>query len=402
MPSITAIVATYNRCAYLAEAVASLQAQSRPVDQIIIRDDGSSDGTEGFAAPLAAASDGRILYLRSDNGGKSRALNTALQEARGDYIWICDDDDLALPHAAEQLARALEISGAGLAAGRHERFREDPDSGQHEMMGTGYWPDLSTGSVLRHLLEDIFFFQNATLVRRDALERVGPFREDLARSIDYEMFVRLAARYPVEMVDDVLFHQRKHDGARGPAAARHAADQSETVWLEHDRAIFRDFRPVLPLSLYEAMFDTPDPAVRRRAGLLQRGCVYARRNDWDVALADWTEAARIPGPLAATETAILIRAMAGKHGCAPAFRAPVSGQIAGLRRLGNAGPAIAAALGRGAIWRARVAMAARNPAETARIAAFIARTALMAGKQASAPAPEMRENRSLAPEAYRW
>lgn len=280
MSGISAIVPTYNRSDYLAEAVGAIAAQSRPVDEILIWDDGSTDGTEAVGRRLAADSSGRIRYRRSENHGKAHALNAALAEVSGDLIWICDDDDLALPDAAERLEAALTLPQTGLAAGAHDRFRDLPGGAGRQFMGAGYWPDLSHGSILRHLLEDIFFFQNATLIRRSALDRVGPFREDLARSIDYEMFVRLAARYPVAMVDGVMFLQRKHDGARGPAASRHAAAQSEAVWAEADRAIFREYRAILPLSLYEAMFDTPDPQVRRRAALLQRGCVYARRNDW--------------------------------------------------------------------------------------------------------------------------
>lgn len=219
MSGISAIVPTYNRSDYLAEAVGAIAAQSRPVDEILIWDDGSTDGTEAVGRRLAADSSGRIRYRRSENRGKAHALNAALAEVSGDLIWICDDDDLALPDAAERLEAALTLPQTGLAAGAHDRFRDLPGGAGRQFMGAGYWPDLSHGSILRHLLEDIFFFQNATLIRRSALDRVGPFREDLARSIDYEMFVRLAARYPVAMVDGVMFLQRKHDGARGPAAS---------------------------------------------------------------------------------------------------------------------------------------------------------------------------------------
>ena len=273
---ITAIVPTYNRCAYLVEAVHALLSQSRPLHQIIVWNDGSTDDTRSAIAALQRDHPDRIQYEESENGGKSKALNAAMTLAEGDYIWICDDDDIALPDAAERLGSVLDRSSAGMVAGSHIRFSADPETGAKTLSDTGYWPDLSSGSVLRHLLEDIFFFQNAALVRRSAFETVGPFREDLDRSIDYEMFVRLATRFPVQMVDGVMFHQRKHDGARGSAQASHSASASESVWLEHDRAIFAEFRRILPLSLYESFFDGPDHVVKR-AALLQRACVHARR-----------------------------------------------------------------------------------------------------------------------------
>lgn len=252
MTSISVIVPTYNRATFLSEALASLAAQTRLVGEIIVWDDGSTDGTE----QAARAAEGPVRYFRSENGGKSRALNAALSEARGDLIWICDDDDVAMPQAAEILAGLLEAAPeAGAAGASYVRFGEDPASGARIEQGPGYWPDLSRGSVLRHLLEDIFLFQNATLVRRDLYDRAGPFREDLARSIDYDMAIRLAVRAPIAMSDTVVFRQRKHDGRRGPAASQHEAARSEEVWKAADREVFAGLRKTIPLSLYAALYE---------------------------------------------------------------------------------------------------------------------------------------------------
>lgn len=164
---ITAIVPTFNRSAFLAETLEALVSQTRPLHQIIVWDDGSCDGTPDTVAGLQARHPGQILYKRAENGGKSRALNHAMTLADGDYIWVCDDDDVSLPDAAERLADGLDRSDVGLVAGRHLRFSNAPDTGNREVSDTGYWPDLTQGSLLRHTLEDIFFFQNATLVRRN-------------------------------------------------------------------------------------------------------------------------------------------------------------------------------------------------------------------------------------------
>ncbi|MCV6586989.1 MAG: glycosyltransferase [Marinibacterium sp.] len=392
---------TFNRSAFLDEALTALRRQDRPLSQIIVWDDGSVDDTGTVACRHAAESDVPILYQRAENGGKSRALNRSLELATGDYIWICDDDDVSLPGAARLMADALDRTGAGMAAGRHLRFSDDPASGARVLGDTGYWPDLSRGSVLRHLLEDIFFFQNATLVRRGLYDQVGPFREDLKRSIDYEMLVRLAARAPVAMLDDVLFHQRKHDGARGPAGAQHGVAQSEQVWLENDRAIFAGFRNMLPLTLYGAFFSGGSEALRHRAALLQRACVYARRCDWDAAIADLAAAAHIEaGPLDPVELGILRRAMSGKHGAADAFRGPVRRQIlTDLARTGPYGRQIARGLARGAKWRLRAALQRRDLGEALRVARFALHGS---GRPDAAAGPGLTENRTLPQEAYQW
>lgn len=366
MTSITAIVPTYNRSALLKETLQSLAAQTRPVDEIIVWDDGSTDDTEA----VVRAAEGPIRYFRTANSGKSRALNAALREAMGDLVWICDDDDLALPHAAERLSTMLvDAPTADVAAGGYVRFRVDPVTGEQVEFGPGYWPDLREGSVLRHLLEDLFLFQNATMVRRSLYDRVGPFREDLARSIDYDMAVRLALNATIVVTDETLFRQRKHDGERGPAAARHAAAQSEAVWKEADQAVFAPFREAIQLSVYSGLFEGE---LASRAGLLQRACVYARRTDWNAATDDFVSAAALhPNTaLTLTERAICRRAMAGKHGVAEVLSPTMRQRLVRLARSGPVGAEIAAGLGRGVLWRGRAALRDRQIGEAARVFRF--------------------------------
>ena len=345
---------------------------------------------------MVRAAPGPIRYFRSANGGKSRALNAALRQARGDLIWICDDDDPALPHAAETLSGMLAAApGAGAAAGSYRRFRDDPATGTRAESGPGYWPDLSQGSVLRHLLEDIFLFQNATLVRRDVYDRVGPFREDLARSIDYDMIVRLALQAPITVTDQALFWQRKHDGARGPASARHAAAESEAVWKEADRAVFAPFRETIPLTLYTTFFEGD---LSDRAGLLERACVYARRTDWAAAAEDF-EAAAVARPevgLAPVERAICSRAMAGKHGVAEAMTRDMRQRLVSMGRSGPVGAEIVTALARGVLWRGRAALRDRQMGTAARVAGFaLALAAAGRGRRAPGASLPLSERQEL-------
>ena len=398
--TITAIVPTYNRADYLAETLAALAAQTRPVEEIIVWDDGSTDET----GDIAAAANGPIRYFRSENGGKSRALNAALAEARGDYIWICDDDDLAVPEAAAILAAPLDHDPAlVVSGGAYRRFRTDTKTGERVETGPGYWPDLSQGSVLRHLLEDIFLFQNAMLVRRTAYEAVGPFREDLPRSIDYDMIIRLAARYPLAVSEDVVFLQRKHDGARGPAAARHAASQSDAVWKEADRMVFAPFRDALPITLYDAMYESDDPKAVRRVALLQRACVYARRTDFAIALEDLAAAAALlrDRGLSTTEHAICRRAVSGKHGCVEMLTVPMRRDLTALARRSEAGASIVRALLRGMRWRLKEAIQNRDLSMLARLARTMIHLHLAVGRRGVAsPQPAQIERRALPSAAY--
>lgn len=400
---ITAIVPTYQRSKYLEETLAALTSQTRPLHQIIIWDDGSTDSTPEIGRAAQNAHPDLVSYYRDVNGGKSRALNRAMEFATGDYIWICDDDDISLPDAGAQLGAVLDEEPVDLVAGPHRRFSRPDAGGDRVEVDAGYWPDLRKGSILRHTLEDIFFFQNGTLVRQSAYKKVGPFDESLARSIDLDMTVRLLARGPAQIIEPVTFLQRKHDGARGPAAARHAAAKSEDVWRNADREIFAKFRDTLPLSLYCAMFDGDDPLLIQRAAIIQRAVVYARRCDWDVALKDFNSASELlPGkPFTALEWDITVRAMAGKHSAPDAFSAKIRLKIKALSDRTPVGRSISCALARGARWRMRAALQAYDPVAAARIARFL--LAIAGSKDRPRPDGSLLQERSTLPsEAYLW
>lgn len=96
-PFVTVIVPTYNRKALLQECLTSLLAQTYPKDcyEIIIVDDGSTDGTEGFVQSMAQSPNPRVSYFNQDNRGPAAARNLALKNAQGEIIACTDDDCIA-------------------------------------------------------------------------------------------------------------------------------------------------------------------------------------------------------------------------------------------------------------------------------------------------------------------
>lgn len=378
MTRISFIMPTFNRSTLIAESLQAITAQADAADEILVLDDGSTDATEA----VVRAQGPKVRYHRQANAGKAAALNRALAMTDGDLVWICDDDDLLRPGAVALLVAALGTSRADFVFGRHDRFRIGAD-GRRQTMGTGYWPDLSTGALARHVLEDAFLMQHGALVRRHCYARVGGFDERFLRSQDYEMFVRLALACDGAYVDAVVFDQRKHDGARGPATLLHAAANSEEIWQRYDRMIFEANAERLGVAAFAAMFEGTGGELVERAALLQRSCTHARHGLWPAAIADLTAAAAIrPGnALHPVERAICRRIFAGKHGFAGALEPGIAEE---LRRLcaGQPGSAriLSAALS-GLFWRLRrdappIRQAARallaataGPAGTARILA---------------------------------
>ena len=90
---VSVLMPTFNRGGMLSEALDSVLGQSIPPHQVVVIDDGSTDDTSERVARYGA----RIDYIRKDNGGKSSALNLGLTHVTGDYVWVFDDDDVALP-----------------------------------------------------------------------------------------------------------------------------------------------------------------------------------------------------------------------------------------------------------------------------------------------------------------
>lgn len=350
MTRISFIMPTYNRAHFIAESLQSVLGQIGDHDELLVVDDGSTDDT----ARAVAGVDGRIRYIRQDNAGKSVALNRGLAATDGDYVWVCDDDDLLRPGVVALLYDRLAGADLDFVFGRYSRFRDQ--GGARVDLGTGYWPDLSAGSLPRHILEDAFVMQNAALVRRSAYDRVGPFDEAMLRSLDYEMFVRLATATRCAYVDHIIFDQRKHEGARGPAQVLHAAADSAKVWNDYDRRIFDRLQAHLPIAFYQAMFAGDDDALVKRAALLQRACVSARHDLWGRAVGDWQRAIADfgdAGALSAVEGAICRRAVAGKHGFGGALTPDVLAALVAMRRAGGVGREIVDSLLDGLLWRFR-------------------------------------------------
>lgn len=390
MTRISFIMPSFNRANYIAESIESVLAQMQADDELLVVDDGSTDDTESAVAPYLD----RLRYVRQENAGKSVALNRAMGMTSGAYVWICDDDDLLLPGAVDALVGAITRSDADMAFGKYTRFRME--NGQRVDMGTGYWPDFSSGSTNRHFLEDMSSHHNGSLVRRATYDRLGPFDTSMLRSQDYEMFVRIALSSSIVYVDRDIFLQRKHDGDRGPKAITHKAGKSDAMWVDFDRKIFARLRDLVPEAFFTSMFAGPDDTLRRRAGLLQRACILARHGLWDDALADCAIASKIAGeaPLHPLETAICRRMTAGKHGFKGILDRDNAAALRSLDKNGRVGRVITAEIGRGLFWRLRKPRAGDRKSALRVLVKWPALASLIQyrlfTKQASAPA-DLRE-----------
>jgi glycosyltransferase involved in cell wall biosynthesis len=186
-PKVTVVIAAYNVARFVREAIDSVLTQSLSNIEVIVVDDGSTDGTSHI---LRSFSDSRLTVLRQENSGVSAARNIGLALARAPYIFFLDADDILAPDALFKMARALDLMPRRVACiGHHIKISEDGT----EMSTRSYlrWKMLPSGDTLRNLIAKNFI-SGAICIRTEAARAVRGFNPMLELGEDWEFWCRLA------------------------------------------------------------------------------------------------------------------------------------------------------------------------------------------------------------------
>lgn len=209
---VTVVIPTYGRAEYLGLALDSVFNQARPPREIIVVDDGSPDDTGARLEPLVRA--GRIRYIRQANAGMSAARNTGVALATSEYVLFLDDDDLLVPNALAWLVVEFERHPeAGFVYGDAVLFSGPTPPPIEDAPAESYAADLTI-----FLLFNQIGSPGQVLIRRDAFEAVGRWRNQFTNAEDWDLWLKLLARYPAR-------------GARRPVLAYrlHAQNASHNV-----------------------------------------------------------------------------------------------------------------------------------------------------------------------------
>jgi len=352
--SVSVLVPTFNRACYIEECLDSILAQTVAPAQVIVVDDGSTDSTPEILRRYA----GLVTYLRKDNGGKASAVNHGLRHVSGEYVWIFDDDDMALPDSIERRLQPFAArSDVDFVYSSHILGRDGPDG--RIVRGRLYeLPDVPEQRLLVALLEGCFFEMQGVLAHRRCYEVLGWYDESFLRSQDYDMLIRMAQRFHGVAVRDATFVFRKHEGLRGPMSARHASSDRDKVWIKYERIIGKRIREELPLEAYvpEARAELTTNSRMRREAYLQRMTIMASKGLDDEMVADLLDAiaAEPREPLDSPAAAMCRRAIILDI-IRAAFRQRPGGFIEPVRplRAHRAGRDALRAFSRGMFWVAR-------------------------------------------------
>lgn len=198
---ITVVITVYNGAPYLAEAIDSVLAQSYYPFELIVLDDGSTDGSGEVARSYGSA----LRFIRKENAGLGAARNSAIELAQGSYYAFLDADDRFVPGKLERQMEILDTEPEVDMVFGHMTEFVSPEI------------DESARALLREPVHDEpWRMTNLMLVRREAFHRVGPFSDTLRVGIGVDWYARAVDRGLKEAVPPfIVLERRLHTSNNG-------------------------------------------------------------------------------------------------------------------------------------------------------------------------------------------
>ena len=253
---ISVIMPAYNAEKYIAASIESVLAQTYPDWELIVVDDGSTDGTATVVQEFVKR-DPRIKYVFQENGRLGKARNTGIRNATGSLIAFLDSDDLWMPAKLEAQTRAMAANNADVVYSKTYVFSDKNINDETETLpssvGKFSGPDFFDSLVRRPQLPVL-----TVLLKRSALDTAGLFEEGKAYHgcEDYDLWLRLAkAGFVFYGMPDVLARYRRHGTAMTAVPSnmfkpmllvvRRYIDQSRLSELEKQRRLTGLYRELV-------------------------------------------------------------------------------------------------------------------------------------------------------------
>lgn len=202
---VSVIIPTYNRKHTIKRSIDSVLVQTYRAIEIIIIDDCSTDGTMEYVDELYGnITDINIIYVRNDsNVGPGASRNIGVSYASGEYIAFHDSDDEWLPHKLERQMEEMRRADAkvGVVYSVCE-MRREKETIVYPPSGVPY--ELKSGNVFPVILLNALIPMITLLMRKSIFLEIGGFNEQLHALEDYEISIRIAKKYEILLVDEVL------------------------------------------------------------------------------------------------------------------------------------------------------------------------------------------------------
>lgn len=218
---VSVLIPLYNRASYILETINSVLGQDYPDIELIVIDDGSTDGGDLLAEEFAEH--GELKLLRHPgriNKGQAAALNLGLTMATGEFIAVLDSDDLYAPgKIAKQVAFFQQNPVVGLVYGNGKGI----DATGKVIYDINYDNRIERSDPNDLLLDCYFLLPQNSLVRASVYQQAGNFDERLRSGQDHDMLIRLAEKTKIAHQSIDSFRYRRHDDSI-------SAKGAETRW----------------------------------------------------------------------------------------------------------------------------------------------------------------------------
>ena len=197
---VSVVIACYNGEAHLEEAIKSALAQSHSGVEIIVVDDGSTDGSSEIAQKFP------VRYIRQENRGLSASRNLGIDASRGNYVVFLDADDRLRPEAIETGLRVMaEHPESAMTVGDHLFISRDGSylsDSRKACLQSSHYEELLKSNFIEMI--------SSVLFRRSVLVEIGGFDTALRVAEDYELYLRIARVYPICCHPALLAEYRLH------------------------------------------------------------------------------------------------------------------------------------------------------------------------------------------------
>ena len=299
-PKVAVIIPTYNRAHLVGHTIDSVLAQTLVPHQIIVVDDGSTDATP----EIVAIREAQIEYIRTENRGKSSALNIALPRVKSDYVCIFDDDDLMMPEAlATHVQYLTQNPDRDFTYSDHYAFSNEDDAQAVMAYGRAVsLPSVPTSQFLLWTMEQPFLpaHMQGMMIPMRCYDRIGVFDPALTRCQDHDMVCRIARYFIAGHIQQPLWGFREHEGPRGPASESHSADKRYDIWRRYKEQVFEKIYRNVAIEEYVPPGDAlnhsgkpGDDKTRLRQALLTRARIMSTHGLYKHAQADFAAFMRL-------------------------------------------------------------------------------------------------------------
>lgn len=200
---VSICIPTYNRKDYLAETLESVFAQTYKDFEVVVLDDGSTDGTEHMIKEECYD----VRYCWVDHMGQAASRNKLIELAQGEYVTFIDSDDLLFTNAVQKLMDVINSFGSDVFA--YGPYVGIDENGKYVSRKRRKLP---SGFIVTELFEFIHVHSCGTMCAKRLFEQVGGFDTSLKRCSFYKLLLKLSSKHRFIAVDEPLFKRRRHSG----------------------------------------------------------------------------------------------------------------------------------------------------------------------------------------------